>query len=655
MRGTAQPPGRTALDGGVKKEGKFSLRVWLDKAFCYSVNQPAHVQPGAVYRLSYWVKTKDLKGSPGLSFNGTVAVRDPENLLRIIECGRAHVGTTDWVEEVVEFIAPRRGSVMLSCFLSGYGYGSGTAWFDGVRLERIAPPGGIRSLREAPRGTHSRAEWALCQTPADWTQLLAALTDYCASSSNFTEVRVRGRLGEYLTALRSAARTNPALRSLVARLYGEHGWRMPLSVFLTDSVRSLCEEAVAHAAKDTKGEPAAQQQRLSLMRAIALHGDEPAADAAGTLRRLYAASGTGGRRQVGLILRDVGELVKAKAYVRAGRCCDVLLAALDPKAPLRHSAELARLRYLLAAGETEAARQAAEQLTAAERKVAPGVRKEALLALVRLGAASGGAAGTTKWLHVADKEFGADLAARAEIRLAYARALADKGKRDEAILACQGLVALLPQQTGACFDAQRLLVRCLLEERRHDDALAAAKVLYGTAPNSEKEITEAVDLVMRALKAKYRTIALANDFVAFQSHGPNGEDGKKGTEDDLKNPLAEAKWVPPPEIEAIFKKTLVSLPKDFRSRRWRGYLYLYWGKPDMALGEFVRRYDEAPLEQKAVDEAINDLVVALKAYHGHTLAGEQFMAYQKFGPKGKDGKSGTADDLANPLAGLSKK
>jgi len=191
-----------------------------------------------------------------------------------------------------------------------------------------------------------------------------------------------------------------------------------------------------------------------------------------------------------------------------------------------------------------------------------------------------------------------------------------------------------------------------MQQRRYEDALGAARVLYGVAPNSEKEITDAVNLVMQALRARYRSIALANDFAAFQSYGPEGKDGRKGTEDDIINPLANVRWSPPAEVEALFKKTLASLPEDFQGRRWRGYLYLYWDKPDLALKEFVKRYDEAPLEQKAVDEAIGDLVVALKAHCGHTLAGERFMKYQKFGPKGEDGKLGTDDDLTDPLKDL---
>lgn len=128
-----------------------------------------------------------------------------------------------------------------------------------------------------------------------------------------------------------------------------------------------------------------------------------------------------------------------------------------------------------------------------------------------------------------------------------------------------------------------------------------------------------------------------------------GADGKKGTEDDATDPLADVRWTPPAEVETLFERTLKDLPEDFAGRRWRGYLYLYWGKPAQALAEFIRRYDAAPLQQAAINQAIDDIVVGLKAYHGHTLAGERFMAYQKYGPKGEDGKHGTPDDLSDPL------
>ena len=116
--------------------------------------------------------------------------------------------------------------------------------------------------------------------------------------------------------------------------------------------------------------------------------------------------------------------------------------------------------------------------------------------------------------------------------------------------------------------------------------------------------------------------------------------------------FAKIQYAPPADVEALFKKTLGSLPDDFAGRRWRGYLHLYWGKPQEALRTFTWRFDNAPLQQKTIDEAIDDVIVGLKAYVGHTLAGEQFMDYQKYGPEGQDGKKGTPDDPRNPLDGL---
>jgi tetratricopeptide (TPR) repeat protein len=309
---------------------------------------------------------------------------------------------------------------------------------------------------------------------------------------------------------------------------------------------------------------------------------------------------------------------------------------------------------LLAGDKTELAKRAAEELVAAERKVPGAVRREALLSLVKLSLDAGDADKAQEWQASAVKQLAADRANLAIFHVGCARAWADRKRWAPAATACHRLIATYPDQLRACYEAQALLVRALMAQGRHDDAVAAAKVLYGAAPNSEKEITDAVNLVMRALKVRHRSIALANDFVTFQSHGPRGKDGEKGTGDDIENPLARVQYAPAREIEARFQKTLEELKPDFMGRRWRGYLHLYWGKPDLALREFIRRYDEAPLEQQAIDEAIDDIVVALKAYCGHTLAGERFMAYQQLGPKGEDGRLGTADDLTDPLKEILK-
>ena len=638
------------LDDKMKKEGKLSVRFESRVAAEGSVGQVVGVEPGAVYRASAWVRTRGYKAAQGSRLRAALAVRSSSGTT-VVEYGEGPADAGGWVQQVMDFFAPSSGKIMLSCFFAGRRPAMGTAWFDDVQLERLAPKDGLANVAEPPHGCYVLAKWATLQNPPDWSSLTTAVDRYYRAESLRGPVPV---ISKYVQAVCAAAQDDPKVRPLVVRLCGHHAWRFPLSAFLKHDMRSICQEAIDRAGKNPELAALAREARRGLGRAAAVSGEGAVAEAAKTLKHIYSAPGYERARVVQILLHDARDLGHAEGKARAARLYEILMAFVDPADPQRVRVEMDRLRFLRKSGEAKEAQQAAKLLVAPERRAPSSALKDLLLGSAVLSLDSGDGEGARRWASTAEERLAKDRVAMAGFRLGYARALAHRDHWGDAAAECQRLVASLPDQAKACFEAQTLLVRSFLKQGRHDELLAAAKVLYAAAPNSEVEITKAVELVMQALKAKYRSIALANDFVAFQSHGPKGEDGKKGTDDDLKNPLAEVKWTPPPEIEALFKKTLAGLPKDFRSRRWRGYLYLYWGKPDMALGEFVRRYDEAPLEQKAVDEAINDLVVALNAYHGHTLAGEQFMAYQKFGPKGKDGKHGTPDDLDDPLKGIAR-
>jgi len=638
------------VDRTVKKEGLCSARLGSARPTCGWLTQELRVEPGAVYRASAWVRTEKLSLSGGQrgAFRACFAVRPV--VQAVLGRGRQRAGTTEWAEEVVDFIAPRDGKAVLWCFFAGRVAGSGSVWFDDVQVVRLAPPGGIGSLKERPRSGQALAEWAVRRTPPDWQSLLAAMEAFY----NGPDGREDAWIVPYLERLKPAVQAQPKLRARLDALCAVQAWRMEASVLEGRQVGDMVRDACRRAASDPKHGDLAASARLGLARMAVLEPGLPVAAAAEAVRKAVGGEAPQRRRLLAVLLSDAGGLHRSGATTRAARLYDVLVTALPVDDPARAYAELSRLKFFLAVGDTGSATRAAESLAGAEWRVPPGTRKVALATLARLSVESGDLQGGAKWVSVADQRLAAHPASCVAVHLEHARALVGKERWEEAAAACQRVPACLPQETQGCSEAQQLLVRCLMAQRRHDEALAAAKVLYGVAPNSEKEITQAVNLVMQALKAKYRSIALANDFVAFQSHGPNGEDGKKGTEDDVANPLAKVQWTPPPEIEALFKKTVAGLPQDFQGRRWRGYLYLYWGKPELAIKEFAWRYDRAPLEQKAVDEAIDDLVVALKACHGHALAGERFLDYQKYGPKGRDGKAGSADDLTDPLKGILK-
>ena len=66
----------------------------------------------------------------------------------------------------------------------------------------------------------------------------------------------------------------------------------------------------------------------------------------------------------------------------------------------------------------------------------------------------------------------------------------------------------------------------------------------------------------------------------------------------------------------------------------------------------VYRKYRAPLDQAALDRAVDDLVVALRACHGHPAGAERMVQFLNFGAAGPDGKPGTKDDLADPLEAI---
>ena len=653
LRDVRAKPRWAGIDTNVRKEGRCSLRFEAGQTPRFdNVGQVVRVEPGALYHLSVWIRTRELVIAEGTVIAGAVAaVAVPH--YAIIERGKDHAGSADWVEETIGFMGPKSGRVGITCNLANWGGASGTVWFDDIRLTRVGAPGAVRALPARPLGVRPLVAWALARTPPDWEAVLEAIASYYSGRHPRHLEDEYAEISTYLTEFRAAAQKDPGIRQMLVALYGGQAWRMPTKAVAAEPVHQLLLDAFDETKGGTLPKEADRAVRVGLARVTALQAAEPAA-AVKAIQRTIGREANARIQLRAVLMRDVDYLRRTDQNERAAWVCEVALALSDPEAAHRPSMELTRLQALLAAGKVDLATPAAEKLAAAERKVPGGIRREALLSLVRLGLDAGDDAKVREWQASAVKRLAKERVHLAGFHLGCARAWADRERWEAAAAACQKLVASFPDQVLACFEAQRLLVRACTMQQDHDRALAAAKVLYAVAPNSEKEITEAVNVIMQTLKARYRSIALANDFVAFQSSGPAGKDGEKGTDDDVQNPLAAIQWKPSADAEALYQRTLAGLKADFAGRRWRGYLYLYWGKPALALEEFVRRYDEAPLEQTAIDEAIDDLVVALKGNCGHTLAGERFMAYQKLGPKGKDGQLGTADDLEDPLRELLK-
>jgi alpha-N-arabinofuranosidase len=139
-------PSTVAADTMVVHGGKQSLRVSAGEPSDTAVSQDVRLRPGRYYRLSGWVRTRQLDPH-GAPVCGTFQVQRPGGGL--LAGGSNHQGDTDWTRVDVPFEAPADGRVHVALFFVGFGKGTGTAWFDDLALEAIDPTASpLRVTRE---------------------------------------------------------------------------------------------------------------------------------------------------------------------------------------------------------------------------------------------------------------------------------------------------------------------------------------------------------------------------------------------------------------------------------------------------------------------------------------------------------------------------
>jgi alpha-N-arabinofuranosidase len=129
----AQPS--IAADTAVSTEGRQSVRIRAERPSDAAVAQDVEVKPGGIYRFSGRVRTRDLVPEPRSWTYGTFQIQDIHG--RTIARLKSHRGTSDWTREEVVFRAPADGKVHVVCFFVGFGKGTGTAWFDDLRLSEV--------------------------------------------------------------------------------------------------------------------------------------------------------------------------------------------------------------------------------------------------------------------------------------------------------------------------------------------------------------------------------------------------------------------------------------------------------------------------------------------------------------------------------------
>jgi membrane associated rhomboid family serine protease len=135
---TIGPPARYEFDANVKREGRQALRVTASQPTDTACGQEIMLKPGHWYRFSGWVRTRGLdpRGAPvyGTFHIHARAVND------FICKGPNHRDDTDWKQVELTFQARGDGLTRIVLFFVGFGAGTGTAWFDDLRLVEASPP-----------------------------------------------------------------------------------------------------------------------------------------------------------------------------------------------------------------------------------------------------------------------------------------------------------------------------------------------------------------------------------------------------------------------------------------------------------------------------------------------------------------------------------
>jgi alpha-N-arabinofuranosidase len=165
-------------DPAIVREGRQSLRISASNPSDTALGQEIQLKPGRLYRFSGWVRTRGLDPH-GAPVSSTYQIQQPGGR-GIIASGRSHKGDTDWTEVAIHFESPPSGKVRVAVFFVGFGRGTGTAWFDDLRLEEIdAAKASIKVTREPlvqaaidPKQYGQFVEYLCDLVPSMWAEKL---------------------------------------------------------------------------------------------------------------------------------------------------------------------------------------------------------------------------------------------------------------------------------------------------------------------------------------------------------------------------------------------------------------------------------------------------------------------------------------------------
>jgi rhomboid protease GluP len=133
-------PARFEFDTDVVHEGRQSLRVTASQPTDTGCTQEVMLKPGKWYRFSGWVRTRGLVPH-GARVYGTFQIhaRRMNDFIAVEKTN--HGENTEWTKVSLTFkTRDDDGLIRICVYFAGFGPGTGTAWFDDLKLVEVDPP-----------------------------------------------------------------------------------------------------------------------------------------------------------------------------------------------------------------------------------------------------------------------------------------------------------------------------------------------------------------------------------------------------------------------------------------------------------------------------------------------------------------------------------
>ncbi len=225
-----------------------------------------------------------------------------------------------------------------------------------------------------------------------------------------------------------------------------------------------------------------------------------------------------------------------------------------------------------------------------------------------------------------------------------------KASCDEVVRQCEKVFTEHPDISHHWYSAQQMITEAYLRDKKFNEALGAGKILLDASDEPWRH-QNAVRIIYEIFKQMDGNEDRAKVFSDYQIWGPEGDDEKIGTEDDLKNLMDGIKYPSYPEREKSFAKAMADCGDNSAASRHRGLMQIYTGHPRKALLYFIDGTRRATCDDFG-PAALDMIRLGARSVRGYYADMENFFFFVTQGPNGADGKAGTEDDIKDPFAAL---